>query len=615
MLRCWFILVSFLSQVAVAQAADRAPRFFVSIDNSLRFFADTKSQRTHLRDYCLYMRCAGPSDGRTGLEPEGLCSRVIESEKARNGGSPCAAVRFKNADGVSYWEPTRRDLAPYRTVWHSSTYAHQLPPETHAGAVRTVEFEVPDAKPGDRCTLELRHGQQTVWTETVNTCAAGIKKLLDVSPEPYLVSGNVIRGDQIVPIPAHTFTVRHMIVMAMGDSIAAGEGLPHHFYQDNRTLWLFGTRSPGTWLERRCHRSFFNYSLMAMAIAAEAERTLSIDYFNYACSGARLLTPVDQRVHRADTAKADPCKHGDGGVLDPYRGFLCAGGMKRQAARFAPNAMDGNQELPWLPPQIDDAKATLAQLQALNPGTVVRPDYLVISIGGNDVLFGDLIIEGLLKNGCNPTWTSRLADFFGYGSGVPCVLEAARKRMTELPGELERLEKAVAALKPRTVLLVGYLDPTHDAKGETCGKNPDKLKERLLGPGYLNRLGANILPSEAEKAYQSVLVPLNGVLRDFARSRSRDETTWVYVDPNSTSNAAKRGWCAPRSWFTTYADSEARQGDPGGTAHPNLYGQNSLSYTIRCHMAQLGALSPQNVCKGLTCNCAVAAPAGEVKRD
>ena len=128
-------------------------------------------------------------------------------------------------------------------------------------------------------------------------------------------------------------------------------------------------------------------------------------------------------------------------------------------------------------------------------------------------------------------------------------------------------------------------------------------------------IGATISPEEAEKAYKAVLVPLNSALRDFAHSRSNGGTKWVYVDPNSTSNAAKRGWCAPRSWFTTYADSDARQGDFGGTAHPNLYGQNSLSYTIRCHMAQLGTLSPQNVCKGPRCNCAVAAPTSEVKRD
>jgi hypothetical protein len=277
--------------------------------------------------------------------------------------------------------------------------------------------------------------------------------------------------------------------------------------------------------------------------------------------------------------------------------------------------MDGNQRLPWLPRQVEDAKATLARLQALNPGTVVRPDYLVISIGGNDVLFGDLILEDLLKDGCRATWTSWLAERLGRGPDKICVRDAAKARMAELPGELRQLEQAVAELRPKTVLLVGYLDPTHDADGETCGKNPDRLKERLLGPGFLNRMGGTISVAEAEDAYKSVLVPLNGVLREFAQSRPIGETRWVYIDPNSTSNAAKRGWCAPRSWFTTYSDSDVRQGDAGGTAHPNLYGHNSLSYTIRCHMAQLGTLSPLNVCKSSTCNCAVAAPAGEVKRN
>lgn len=612
MLRTIFVSLLFLTQIAVAAAADKAPSFFVSIDNSLRFFADTQSQRNHVTDYCLYMRCAGSPDGKSHLEPR-LCENVMAKAEKDNGGNACAAARFKN---VSYWEPAGHAEGPrYQPIWKSGAYVHEVQPQRYSGAARLVEFEVLDTKPGDTCTLELRQGQRLIWTETRNNCRAGPKKPLDVSAQPYSLSGTVTRGGQTSPIPTHQFTVRHITVLAMGDSIAAGEGLPHQFYQDNRKFWFFGQQEPGAWLERRCHRSFFNYSLVAMSIAAEAERTLSIDYFNYACSGARLLMPEEQRSRRADEAKADGCVMGDGGVLDSYAGFWCLADMKKQAARFAANAMDGNQNLAWLRPQIKDAKETLAKLQALNPGSPLRPDYLVMSIGGNDVLFGKLLFEALLKDGCNPTMKSRIADFFGVGPGSLCILDAAKKRLVELPAELEQLEKAVAELKPRTVLLVGYLDPTHDAKGETCGKNPDRLKQRLLGPGYLDRFGIAISAKAAETTYQSVLLPLDIVLREFAESRSSGETQWVYVDPNSTSNAGKRGWCAERSWFTTYDDSEIRQGDPGGTAHPNIYGQNSLSYTLRCHMAKLGTLSPQNVCMSSTCNCAVDAPASEVKRD
>jgi lysophospholipase L1-like esterase len=614
MLRVTLPAALLLASVAPTQAADN-PSFYVSIDNSLQFF-DRDSQRQHIRDYCLYMRCAGPTDGKSGLEPEGICAGVMAKAARENGGNACAKARFKIDSGTSYWEPTKRsEQPPYRSIWQSGPYSHNIEPERYSGNERLVEFEVKDTKPGDRCAMELQHQQRVVWIETLDNCKAGLLRKLEISPDRYFLSGKVIRGDVTIAIPSLDFEVRHITVMALGDSIAAGEGLPHQFYQDNRRFWMFGQQGPGAWLERRCHRSFFNFSLMAMSIAAEAERTLAIDYFNYACSGAGLLMSEDQRAARADESKADACTQGNGGVLDSYSGFWCQRDMKKQASRFPPNSMDGNQQLAWLPPQIRDAKDTLAKLQSLKPGVTVRPDYLIIAIGGNDVLFGKLLFEALLKDGCEQTWTSRAANWFGIGPGDLCVKDAARKRLLKLPGELEQLESAVADLKPKVVLLVGYLDPTHDAKRETCGRNPDRIKPRLLGPGYLNQIGASVSADEAEDAYKHVLTPLNGVLKDFAESRSKSPTNWIYVDPNSTSNSATRGWCARPSWFTTYTESQVRQGDEGGTAHPNIYGQNSLSYTVRCHMAKLKTLAPENVCMDQQCNCTVSAPASVLKTD
>jgi hypothetical protein len=615
MLRVMLSAALLLIGVAPTQAADKDPSFFVSIDNSLQFF-DRDSQRQHIRDYCLYMRCAGPTDGKSGLEPEGICEEVMSKAAKANGGNACAKARFKIDSGTSYWEPTKRgEQPPYRSIWQSGKYSHSLEPERYSGNAKLVEFEVLNAKPGDRCVMELRHQQRVVWIETLDNCQAGLLRKLEISPDRYFLSGKVIRGDATVAIPSHDFEVRHITVMTLGDSIAAGEGLPHQFYQDNSRFWLFGQQDPGAWLERRCHRSFFNFSLMAMSIAAEAERTLAIDYFNYACSGAGLLMSEDQRAARADESKADPCTQGNGGVLDSYSGFWCQRDMKKQASRFPPNSMDGNQQLPWLRPQISDAKETLAKLQSLKPDVTVRPDYLIIAIGGNDVLFGKLLFEALLKDGCERTWASRAAGWMGVGPGDLCVKDAARKRLLQLPGELEQLERAVTDLNPRIVLLLGYLDPTHDAKGETCGRNPDRIKPRLLGPSYLHRIGASVTAAEAEDAYKHVLTPLNRVLQNFAESRPKSPTNWIYVDPNSTSNSAKRGWCAQPSWFTTYTESQIRQGDEGGTAHPNIYGQNSLSYTIRCHMAKLKTLAPGNVCRMPQCDCTTAAPPSVVKMD
>ncbi len=616
-MRLWALLACILIVPSSGVgAAPSPPSFYVSISNSLRFFADAESQRQHLRDYCLYLRCgAGASlvsAKGSGQAPEGLCGDVIRAATDKNGGNACRADRYRNrqAKGERFWEPflSRREMPTYRTIWSSENFEHIID-DRFAGKSRAVEFEIKGIKNATGCIVSLRHGEEVKWSETRKDCRERIERPLEISSTPYVVEAKLAPGSGLPDPKPYEFTVRHLFVMAFGDSIGAGEGLP------DQLSWP-DDRMPAQWLERRCHRSYFNYSLTGMSVAAEAERTMSIDYFNYACSGAVIRSPSNQSKLNRETIDGCANDEGDGGLLSSYAGFTCKRDLENLKSRYARNRVDGHVKKPWLPAQLDDAKATLAAIDRLNPGEYVRPDYAMISIGGNDVLFAKILTEALFKDECDASFLTYVGAWAGVTSVKDCFRTLGKKRVKELPSELAQMASKVQELRPRRVLLVGYLSPVYDEAGKACSDDRiDLLRRRIVAPDLLNKIGGKVTASEAEGAYRDVLQPLNTALSEFVDAQNKrnsehataSDTIWTYVDPNSTYKSSIRGWCATPSWFTIAEESKIRQDDIGGTAHPNIFGQNALNYTVRCHMAQHKSLAPEKVCKSSTCTC-VSAP-------
>jgi lysophospholipase L1-like esterase len=129
-------------------------------------------------------------------------------------------------------------------------------------------------------------------------------------------------------------TVDDELVVALGDSVASGEGNPegrdHH------------------WLERPCHRSAAAGFEQAARQLGEVDRRHSITFVSLACSGARI----------------------DKGLLESYAGIA-----PEKGAEYAP--------------QVERLK-TIAEARAGGEDDGPGVDAVLLSVGANDVRFADV---------------------------------------------------------------------------------------------------------------------------------------------------------------------------------------------------------------------------------
>jgi lysophospholipase L1-like esterase len=185
------------------------------------------------------------------------------------------------------------------------------------------------------------------------------------------------RRDEIV-IPA---TVSNILVVALGDSYASGEGNPR-----NVEAWLrqAGTFTP-YWDDDACHRSTRAAPAQAALTLEKSSPATSVTLVFLACSGAT----VD-------------------------RGILGAQVGARQSAS-----------------QIEQATAILGGRAA---------DLVLLSIGGNDVGFTSLLATCALNANC-PTVRATSAPLSSY----PTVQDGVQAKTATLPGSLDRIASCLGA--------------------------------------------------------------------------------------------------------------------------------------------------------------------------
>jgi hypothetical protein len=130
------------------------------------------------------------------------------------------------------------------------------------------------------------------------------------------------------------------LVVALGDSVASGEGNP-----------VRGVPAAHAWPDRRCHRSSAAGFEQAARLIAEAEPATAITFLSYACSGATV----------------------ERGLLGPYGGIEAPRGG---GAAIAPQ---------------------IARMERIG-----RPiDAVVLSVGANDADFGEVVIHCLKTFNCS----------------------------------------------------------------------------------------------------------------------------------------------------------------------------------------------------------------------
>lgn len=242
-----------------------------------------------------------------------------------------------------------------------------------------------------------------------------------------------VNGEKLRPTEKE-IAVRDWLIVAIGDSVASGEGVPE-------TSSLL---APAIWQSARCHRSSrAGFARAARQIEADDGHS-SVTFVHLACSGAGVRE----------------------GLLEPYPGAV--------------------------PPR--DEPALEPQMQALEGIARRRPvDVLLVSAGANDVHFSGIatFCANVPSRDC---FARPMPSRFG-GDGVRSPSEAVRSDLAALRGAYERLATRLervpdGRLPPAQVYISQYFDPTRDERGLTCekffgairGNEVAQARSRILEP-------------------------------------------------------------------------------------------------------------------------------------
>ena len=295
---------------------------------------------------------------------------------------------------------------------------------------------------------------------------------------------------------------RDLFVVSLGDSVAAGEGNPDQ----------------GRWRSQRCHRSRAAGVEQAIRLLAQANPDRGITFVNLACSGATV----------------------DAGVLGPYRGI-------EHPAGAAP-----------VPAQVDRLEALVARAG--------RPaDAVLLSVGANDVHFGDIVVHCIATPACPSSGFD--PDHLGRGTTADIAVGGALDRLAA------RYDALGARLGPRVVvpgrvLITEYFDPTRGRDGQPCAS-----------------IAAGISRDELRWAEDSVLSPLNHAVAAAGLRNGWHTVTGI------ASDFATHGYCTSRAerWVRRISESLANRAGP---LHPNASGHLAIAARIAPALAKELKLIP-----------------------
>ena len=306
-----------------------------------------------------------------------------------------------------------------------------------------------------------------------------------------------------------------------GDSYGSGEGAPD--VEDNlNPQWAF----------EPCHRSNQSGLVKGLRMFISNHPEIAVDYVHAACSGART-------VHLGQFNQ------------QPDWNFVGA----------------GPQTVPLQFQAITDELIQLRDHDQVN--------LLIMSIGGNDVGFGDVVINYFMM-----PQNMQEANLSSDGE----VLADIQNSLNTLGTNYDNLDQEIVSdlgdIKPR-VGICTYPDPTNGPKGR-CGfpDNPFSLASlKYIDPAYLDPKESwcllesdmwNQPQSEYEFLSNQFIRPLNNRIREKA-----GELNWNIIEVED--RMGENGLCnCTEPYINTLLASMAIQGHVWGVAHPNRAGYDAI---------------------------------------
>lgn len=397
-----------------------------------------------------------------------------------------------------------------------------------------------------------------------------------------------------------TILVKDKLFVAVGDSFSSGEGQPD--------VMRLAQKRKADWWDNKCHRSLYAWPVLTAARYAQMHPHESVTFVSRACSGALFKDVTGLTPSSTDPNTDIPAIPSEG-----------SGGEERRS-------VGGSR---FLQPQITQLALDLCKVELVNDscpsGQVRRPDYILMSIGGNDAAFAKTIIDGLLGR---------------INKGIE-LKDELRKRTSTSVDFLEREYRKLPALMRAVfddapVIMTVYPDPLHITSRFFCGFENDKKSATINGartlylPTYdigftangleaflLRLLNKRITEEEVVAIHDDYYLRLtgrkfpndneikdNGLRRDYRGMRSigyelmaKYPGVWTVVETNSNYPQGRikspygenrdtdqfpcyrpMGYCrsgnsAMGRWFLNLTDSLDRIGNIYGAMHPNIYGQ------------------------------------------
>jgi hypothetical protein len=259
--------------------------------------------------------------------------------------------------------------------------------------------------------------------------------------------------------------VKDLLIVGLGDSFASGEGnpdVPVKFDESARfnNLYPRRARDDGSgnaqWLDELCHRSLYSHQLRtALQIAIENTQS-AVTYLGYACSGAKV----------------------DEGILGPqyYVDYVSRKQGNADSGETVARSFKGKSkdtQIRWLLREIciDDPEKQDGLWVCPNGHFRRNVDFLLLSIGGNDIGFSNLVGWTTLRSGAS----SRLAKFFGatvspgrFADNMKEILPEAYARLAKAIEVAVPIKNDSLPFDPARIILNSYPDILEDERGNVC---------------------------------------------------------------------------------------------------------------------------------------------------
>jgi hypothetical protein len=313
---------------------------------------------------------------------------------------------------------------------------------------------------------------------------------------PYPNGGTISVGVEGQTSISTDVQVKDLLIAGLGDSFASGEGnpdVPVTFDGNRRARNVYpkragnDARSNAQWLDELCHRSLYGHQLRAALQIAIENPKAAVTFMGYACSGAAIddgiLGPQTYMDYVSKGDGADGPRAVSGGAKDTQLRWLL-----RELCREKPDKVDGL----WTCP---------------NNAYRRNVDFLLLSIGGNDIGFSNLVGWATLRDSTSST----LAKFFGatvsakqFSENMQGVLPAAYAKLAKAIETAIPLRNGDIGFDPSRIVLTAYPDILEDETGKVCASGEEGVDEDVF-PANQSLDGFSswlvVTPSKLERAH------------------------------------------------------------------------------------------------------------------